>query len=226
MSANLKRMKEAIAANKAAEKAAGTPKGKPAPAPSGKPKKVKPPKQRKTRFVWMDRGVTAFEGMYWISKKGSHDDYTLPMTGSPDMAVVGTVDPPAKVTDVQKIDESRVRICTDNGNYILTAVGDDPATQWMLKPAPAKAPKPKIGKIDRMDGQMNQRGRLPDGSRFAFEYDARAVTWTGKLSIGDENYEDTESFTLTCNSVVKLPLMLDNLYREHLAKQAAEKEKA
>lgn len=56
--------------------------------------------------------------------------------------------------------------------------------------------------------------RLPDKSSFKLDYDAKAVKWTGTLTVGDR------VFTETASAVFYLMHKLDKLYRKYLKEQS------
>src|SRR5947209_6900323 len=88
---------------------------------------------------------------------------------------------------------------------------------------PAAGPKQKRKKGGKRspaghDFQMQQKGRLPDGSAFSVSYDAAAVLWRGRLTIHVPGGGALE-FTGEAPGVFRLLSRLDDQYRAHVQAQ-------
>lgn len=75
----------------------------------------------------------------------------------------------------------------------------------------AKAAKKAAIHQQKKAAVLNDRGRLPDGSRFDVLYDAPSGTWTGSLVIPGPNSPIT--LTGSASGVFKLLQQLDEKYR-------------
>jgi hypothetical protein len=110
------------------------------------------------------------------------------------------------------------------GQQITHNCGHKTAIAWLEnQPCPAcrnqqrqEKAKRKREKQASKPGEVvnDQRGRLPGGSSFTFEYNAEKTEWSGRLKIHQPDGE--VYFGAASSGVMKLACLLDDQYREWL----------
>jgi len=73
----------------------------------------------KPLFTWKDRAVKLAGGYFHLSRIGAHEDFNYLAT-DPDAACAGTTNFGSAITQIEKIDEDKLRLHTaDNKVHIL-----------------------------------------------------------------------------------------------------------
>lgn len=75
-------------------------------------------------IVWQDRQAKVEDGNFVFSRRGAHDEYDFASTDK-DAAFAGNVNAGAWVRRLEVIDNSRIRIYSSTGTYVLTGGDTD-----------------------------------------------------------------------------------------------------